>query len=304
MWRFLKDSVYYFTAYSLSKIVILLPRKLALNLGVFLGDLYFRVACEDRERACKQIGISLGIRDNRKSRILARCCFRNIGKNLIEFMRFPRLNSDNINKLVRFEGKEHIDNALKKGKGVIILTAHFGNWELFGASLSLSGYSLNVIARQIRSQTLDKLVKKHREMTGVASIDRDRSIKTALRCLKRNELLGILADIDTRVDGVFVNFFGRLAYTPYGPVAISLKTGAALVPAFIVRQDDDSHCISVELPLNLYRSGNWETDIKVNTSRFTKIIESYIRRYPDQWIWMHRRWKTRPNGDNHSSRQG
>jgi len=295
MWRLLKDRGYYFTAYSLSKIVILLPRKLALNLGVFLGDLYFWIARNDRERACKQIGMSLEIRDNRKSRMLARCCFRNLCKNLIEFMRFPRLNLDNINKLVRFEGKEHIDNALRNGKGVIILTAHFGNWELLAASSSLSGYSSNVIARQIRSRTLDKLVKRHREMVGVVSIDRSKSVKTALRCLKRNELLGILADIDTEIDGIFVDFFGRLAYTPYGPVAISLKTGAALVPAFIVRQNDDTHCIFVEPPLNLYKSGDCKTDIKVNTSRFTKIIESYIRRYPDHWIWMHRRWKTQPD---------
>jgi KDO2-lipid IV(A) lauroyltransferase len=110
--------------------------------------------------------------------------------------------------------------------------------------------------------------------------------------LKRNELLGILADVDTDVDSIFVDFFGRPAYTPYGPVAISLKTGAALIPAFIVHQDDDSHCVVIEPPLKLYRSGDWETDIRANTSRFTKIIEDYIRRYPDQWIWMHRRWKT------------
>jgi len=294
MWRFLKDRGYYFTAYLLGKIAILLPRRLALNLGIFLGDLYFRLARNDRERAYKQTRVSLGIHDNKKELILTRRCFRNLCKNLIEFARFPRLNSDNINKLVRFEGKEHIDNARRAGKGVIILTAHFGNWELLAASLSLSGYHLNAIARQIRSKTLDKLVKRYREVVGVVSIDRDKSVKAALKCLKRNELLGILADIDTKTDGIFVDFFGRLAYTPYGPVAISLKTGAALIPAFIVRQNDDTHCVFVEPPLNLFSSGDWETDIKVNTSRFTKIIENYIRRYPDQWIWMHKRWQTRP----------
>lgn len=300
MWRFLKDKGYYFTAYSLGKLATFLPRKLALSLGEFLGELYFRAARNDRERACRQLGVSLAISDSRKNLMLTRRCFRNIGKNLIEFMRFPKLNSENINKLIRFEGIEHIDNARQNGKGVIILTAHFGNWELLAAGLSLSGYPFNAIVKQIKSQGLDKLVRHHREMVGAVCIDRDRSVRTALRSLKRNELLCILADIDTKTDGVFVDFFGRLAYTPYGAVAISLKTGAALIPTFIVRQDDDSHLIFIEPPLNLYRSGDWDTDLKINSSRFTKVIEGYIRRYPTQWIWMHRRWKTRP-GDNRKS---
>lgn len=297
MWRFLKGKGYYFVAYLLTKIVILLPRKLAINLGSLFGDLYFYSVRDDRERACRQIRISLEV-CNRDSIKIARRCFRNIGKNLVDFMRFPKLNSDEMNKLVGFDGKEHIDNALRDSKGAIILTAHFGNWELLAASLSLNGYPMNAIARRIRSQSLDSLVKYHREMVGVVSIDRDKGIRNALRCLKRNELLAILADIDTDVDGVFVDFFGRLAYTPYGPVAISLKTGTTLIPTFIVRQDDDSYRVFVESPLNLHSSGDWKTDIKVNTSRFTKIIESYIRCYPEQWIWMHRRWKTRPEGDN------
>lgn len=297
MWRFLKDSTYYIIAYSLSQIIMILPRKLALSLGILLGDFYFYFGRSDRERTQRQIQISLGT-SYRESTEITRRCFRNIGKNLVDFMRFPKLNADNINRLVKFRGKKYIDSVLRQGKGIIILTAHFGNWELIGAGLSLSGYPLNAIVRKIRSRTLNKLVKSYREKVGVVSIDRDKSVKQALRCLKRNELLGILADIDTDVDSIFVDFFGRLAYTPYGPVAISLKTGAALIPTFIVRQDDGSHCIFIEPPLSLYKSGDWKTDIRVNTSRFTKIIEDYIRRYPEQWIWMHRRWRTRPDGSS------
>jgi len=294
MWQFFKDKLYYYLAYSLTNFVSLLPREFAINLGVFLGDIYFWIACNDRKRAIKQIGISLRISNNRKKNALTRYCFRNIGKNLVEFMAFPKLNPKAINKFVSFEGKEHLDNALKSGKGVILFTAHFGNWELLAASLSLNGYPMNAIVRKNRSKSLDKLIKSHRDIVGITSIDRDKSIKTALKCLRRNELLGILADIDTKTSGIFVDFFGRLAYTPYGPVAISLKTGAYLIPTFIVRQNDDSHRVFFEPPLKLSQSGDWDTDIKINTSLFTKVIESYIRRYPKQWIWMHQRWKTRP----------
>jgi KDO2-lipid IV(A) lauroyltransferase len=138
------------------------------------------------------------------------------------------------------------------------------------------------------------IVRLYREKAGYSGIDRDKSVRNALQCLKRNELLGILADVDTSIDGVFVDFFGRPAHTPYSPIAISLKTGAAILPTFIIRQPDDSHRAIVEAPLLLERSGNREQDLVFNTQKFTKIIESYIRRYPEQWIWMHDRWKTPP----------
>jgi KDO2-lipid IV(A) lauroyltransferase len=174
------------------------------------------------------------------------------------------------------------------------LTAHFDNWELLGASLALNGYPLNVVAREVRSEKLQQLVKAHREAVGMKVIYRGASLKSGLRCLKRNEILAILADVDTKSDGVFVDFFGRLAYTPIGPVAIALKTQALIVPAFIIRQPDDSHRVVIEKPLKLQITGQKNIDIQVNTQLFTKVIESYVRRYPTQWIWMHPRFKTRP----------
>jgi len=213
----------------------------------------------------------------------------------MEVLQFPRLTSENLDRLVAFEGKQNMDSALKIGRGAIILTAHFGNWELLGASLALSGYGISFIVRPVRSPRLDALVNRNRESMGVGCIPRGRSVRDALRCLKRNELLGILADIDTRVDGVFVDFFGRPAFTPRGPVSIALRTGAVLVPAFIIRQKDDTHRVVIKKALELKITGALEEDIRVNTARFTKIIESYIREYPEQWIWIHQRWKTQPS---------
>jgi KDO2-lipid IV(A) lauroyltransferase len=220
-----------------------------------------------------------------------------MGKNVMEFMQFPRLPPEKIHQFVTFEGRAHIDRALAQGNGAIILTGHVGNWELLAASLVANGYPLSAIARQLRSKRLDALVRAYRKKAGYSSIDRDKSVRSALRCLKRNELLGILADVDTRTEGIFVDFFGRPAYTPYGPVAIALKTGAALLPTFIIRQPDESHRVIVEPPLSLQQSGNPQHDLVVNTQKFTKVIESYVRRYPEQWIWMHERWKTQPKKD-------
>ena len=211
----------------------------------------------------------------------------------MEFMQLPRMSPKTLHQLVTFEGQEHIDKALAQGRGAIILTAHFGNWELLGAKILASGYTIRGITRQLRSQRLEAIVSSYREKVGWQGIDRDRAVREVLRCLNRNELIAILADVDTRTRGIFVDFFGRPAYTPYSPVAFALKTGAAILPTFIIRQSDDSHRAIVEPPLPLQQSGKKEADLLVNTQRFTKVIESYIRRYPEQWIWMHERWKTK-----------
>ena len=211
----------------------------------------------------------------------------------MEALKIPRLTSENRARLITFDGRQNIDDALKMGKGVIILTAHFGNWELLAAGLAFSGYDISYIVRPMRSRQLDNMLNGIRKGTGGHPVPRS-SLKGALRCLRRNGLLGILSDIDTKVDGVFVDFFGRPAFTPRGPVSLALRTGAALVPTLIIRQEDDTHIIVAEKALELEITGDIEEDIRVNTARFTKIIESYIRKYPEQWIWIHQRWKTRP----------
>lgn len=274
---------------------MLLPRKTALNLGVLLADLLFWFPSSEKTKTLENLSIAFG-KEKSSAEILKIChnCFRNLGKGLMEFLQFPRLTSENLGRLVTFDGRQNIDDALKMGKGVIILTAHFNNWELLAASLALSGYDVSYIARAVRSPRLDALVTQNRESKGIRCLFRGASIKSALKCLRRNELLGILSDIDTKVDGVFVDFFGRSAFTPRGPVSIALRTGAVLVPTFLVRQKDDTHKIVAEKALDLKVTGNPDEDIRLNTARFTKIIESYIRKYPEQWIWMHQRWKTRP----------
>lgn len=296
MLHFLKGWFYYFFAIFVIKLTPKLPRKTALTIGAMLANLIFELSTNDKRRTYNNLRSCLGIKDEREIADIATKCFQHWGKSLIEVMQFPELTREKVNQLVVFEGRENLDLALQAGRGVVLLTAHFGNWELLGASLTLNGYPLNVIAREVRSEKLQRLLAEYREAVGMKVIYRGASVKNGLRCLKRNEILGILPDVDTKTDGVFVDFFGRLAYTPFGPVAIALKTQSLIVPAFIIRQPDDSHRVVIEKPLKLKLTGQKDTDIQVNTQLFTKVIESYARRYPTQWIWMHPRFKTRPSG--------
>lgn len=290
----MKDWCYEFAVKLMGACVSRLPNSLALVVGAGFGRLAFWFAATERCRACEQLRRSLNISDNRRATVIAKRCFENLGKNVVEFLRFPCMDAAQLQRIVIFEGASHIEAALARGKGAIILTGHFGNWELLAASISAQVAPLTPIVRELRSARLNTLVSSYRAQAGYATIDRDTGLRSALRCLKRNQLLGIVADVDTKVKGVFVDFFGKPAYTPYSPVAIALKTGAAILPSFIVRQPDGTHRAIIEPPLALERAAVNEEELVVNTQKFTKIIEGYIRRYPEQWVWMHERWKTSP----------
>ena len=290
----MKDWCYEFAVKLMGVCVSRLPNSLALVVGAGFGRLAFWFAATERCRACEQLRRSLNISDNRRATVIAKRCFENLGKNVVEFLRFPGMDAAQLQRIVIFEGASHIEAALARGKGAIILTGHFGNWELLAASISAQVAPLTPIVRELRSARLNTLVSSYRAQAGYATIDRDTGLRSALRCLKRNQLLGIVADVDTKVKGVFVDFFGKPAYTPYSPVAIALKTGAAILPSFIIRQPDGTHRAIIEPPLALERAAVNEEELVVNTQKFTKIIEGYIRRYPEQWVWMHERWKTCP----------
>ena len=290
----MKDWCYGFAAKLIGFCVSLLPRSAALILGGWLGVIVYWFAKEQRNLACKHIHQSIDVSDAHEIKVIAKRCFENLGKTVVEFMRFPRLEVEKIRKYVKIEGAEHVENAIAEGNGVILITGHFGNWELLAASLSALVAPVTPIVRELRSRSLNSLVVRYRQQAGYTTIDRDTGIRDALRCLRRNGLLGIVADVDTTVKGVFVDFFGQPAYTPYSPIAFSLRTGAPIIPTFIVRQSDNTHLVKIEAPLTLERCDDKEEELVVNTQRFTSIIEEYVRTYPEQWIWMHRRWKTQP----------
>lgn len=273
-----------------------IPVSVGLKIAEILGRIIF--ACLVKYRAIAIANLKSAFGKERGEEELAKVAkgvFENLSKNAVELVNFPKINKANLNRFVRIENIDIVDTALKAGKGVILLTGHFGNWELLALAFRLKGYEGAVIGRRIYFDKYDKYLNGLRQFHDVNIIYRDESPKKIIRALRENKIIGILADQDVdSVDGVFANFFGQAAYTPSGPVLLAKASGAALIPAFAIRKNG-RHTIMVEKPVELVDTGDKEADLVRNTEKWSNILESYIRRYPDHWVWMHRRWKTREN---------
>lgn len=226
---------------------------------------------------------------------MARAVFANLGRNMADAFRIPLYNARNIDNFVKSAGLENLNQALQKGKGVLALTGHIGNWELMGSYLALKGYTVNVVGAPIYDPRLDQLVVNNRLQGGLKYIARGSATREIIRALRRNEIVGLLIDQDTKhVDGVFVDFLGKKAYTPVGPVILAMKTGAPIVPMAIHIQKDNRHQIKINPELKLKKSGNQEDSRIHNTQICSDAVEEFIRQTPTQWVWMHKRWKTKP----------
>ncbi len=224
--------------------------------------------------------------------------FRNLGRMLADFAGFPRWNPGNIERLIIYDGFEHYAEAKKKGKGVLFLTAHFGNWELSSFAHGLYGHPLNFVVREMDNPLLDALINRYRCLSGGRAIYKRESAREAMRALHRREAVGILMDQNMLPgEGAFVDFFGRPACTTTGPARIARKTGAAIVLGLVIWDADlEKYRLRFE-PVKWIKREDPEEEILVNTANFTRLIEEYVRRYPDQWLWVHRRWKTRPQAE-------
>jgi Kdo2-lipid IVA lauroyltransferase/acyltransferase len=279
-------------------------RLFPLRLGLYLADLTGRAVYAVLRKYSRRTFDNLKSVFPEKSDAeieIAGGVFSNICKNAVELVSFSKLTERTLPKWVRSEGAYgKIDRILARGKGVIMLASHFGNWELISAYFTLKGYNGTVIARRIYFEKYDKFINNFRKYVGVKVVYRDDSPKKILRVLKRNEMLGILADQDVdSVEGVFVDFFGKKAYTPKAPVALALATGSSLVPCFMIREKE-GHRLVLEDPLEIEEKADKEETIRYNTQKWSNIVESYIRRYPEQWVWMHDRWKTKPSAINNA----
>ncbi len=216
------------------------------------------------------------------------------GEMLFEVPHILRLNHANLDRYVVLENEENLLNAMKKGKGIFVLTAHFGNWELMSAVISLCFAADGaIVARPIDFSPADRVISDLRSRFGVEIISKDRGIRKIFRAVRDNRAVGIL--LDQNVDwysGVFVEFLGRQACVNKGLARMALRNGTPVVPVFSVRQPDGRYRIIFEKEVDLKRTGDRTKDIEENTAIFTGIIEKYIRQYPDQWFWFHKRWKT------------
>jgi len=229
--------------------------------------------------------------------------YRNLGKNFTEFLRFPLLTEKNICKLVTVQGRENLERAFQLSGKAISFIPHFGNWELLAPVYSVLLSKVAVIIFPLKNRYLDRLVNKYRSKLGIELIEKRQAAKHVLRALKRGYGIGFVADQNAGKEGVFVPFFGKLASTARGPVAIALKTGAPLLFSIDIRQSDDRHLIIISEPMELEVTGDFDKDVAHNTAKLMAELESYIRRYPCQWMWQHDRWKTQPDEEWQNKRR-
>jgi KDO2-lipid IV(A) lauroyltransferase len=300
----MKHTYEYFGGVTIAASVRYLPRNLMLFLGSFLGYFAFYVLRIRRKQVFKNLGIAFG---NQKSEIelkkIARETYKNLGKTFLEFLQLPRMNGTRIRRIVDTSELCKIDPILKEGRGAILLGAHFGNWELLGAAFGLGGYPVNVIGRLSDNKKIGHTIDRYRRLVGMKVIQKSNPVKKVLRALNNNELVAILTDQNTRKDMVFVDFFGRPTATAKGTAVFALRTGAPVVPTFIVRKGK-YHKILIGNPIYTRSSENSDNDVRKYTAQFSKVIESYIRQYPDQWFWLHNRWKTQPKIYNKNREKG
>ncbi len=274
-----------------------LPKPVALTVGSETGNLLYFVLKKRRRIALENLRLAFGTeKSDEERKAICRENFRHLGKTAIEFFRFPLLTFDNIWKEVTVEGGENLTQAFARGKGVIVFLPHFGNWELLALVYgALIPDRAKAIAFPVKNKHLNTLVSKYREHLSLRLITRKDAVKETLRALKDNFAVGFFADQNAGREGVFVDFFGKLASAVRGPVTLALKTDAPILFSMDVRQPDNRHRVLISPPVNLEISGNFEQDVQINTERLLKILEGHIRQHPDQWLWLHKRWKTQPD---------
>ncbi len=228
---------------------------------------------------------------------IAKECFVYMAKSGVEII-YLLDNLRFLKERVQIIGRDNLDAALAKGKGIVLISAHFGNFPIMLAHLGREGYKVSAIMRPMRNERIEKLFVSKRSRFNIKTIysqPRKACIETTIKTLRNNELIFVLLDQNFGTGGVFVDFFGKKAATAIGPLVLARRTDAAIVPCFIIRQKDDTHKIIIEPELLLEEKADYQETLVFNIQRLTNIIEEYVRRYPEQWGWIHRRWKSRPS---------
>lgn len=273
-----------------------MPRRVALVVTQIIALLGYILAGRLRQVAYFNLRYVLPGLSKKEHRKIVKGVFKNLGRLLAEFSQFPKLTPQNIPEVVIYDGFENYAQAKERGKGVLILAAHFGAWELASFAHSVYGYPLKFLVRPLDNPRVDELIMSYRQMAGNVGIDKRNSMREILRSLRNNESVGILIDQNaSREEGVFADFFGMPASTTTGVAVLAMRTGAAVVPGLLIWDERlKKHRLRFESPIELEDTGDFQADMARNTAKFNRVLEEKIRAYPDQWLWVHRRWKTRP----------
>jgi Kdo2-lipid IVA lauroyltransferase/acyltransferase len=289
----------YAAAWPFIKILGILPRPFARAFAISLSQLVYLFHARLRKVGMRNLEMAFPAKSERERKRILRAEFTSLGRQLAELCHFPRYTPENVDEVVVYEQLENYERAYARGKGVLFLTAHFGAWELSAFAHSLHGHRVNIVMRPMDNPYLDSMLQSYRTMHGNKVVPKDDFVRGLLAAMKAGETVGILMDTNmTPPQGVFVDFFGIPACTASGLARIALRTDAAVVPGFTIWDESlRKYRLRFDPALELVRTGDLEADILSNTQKFTKVIEEYVRNYPEQWLWVHRRWKTRPLGE-------
>jgi len=272
-----------------------LPEQWLRSIGAGMGRAFYALVGKYRRRGLKNLTYAFGTeQSSAELDTLLRTCMEDIGKNFMDVMQAFGLSAEQLRQKIEVVGVEHLDKARAEGRGVIAFSAHLGNFILIGPRLIADGYPFSVVARDPKDQRIAQFFRHMRERFGIGSIPdkpKRECIVQCLKCLRDNGILFLQIDQNAAPDDPWVEFFGWLVPTFKGPVVFSLRTGAPVLPFFMIRQPDNRLKLIIEPPVTLVQDADKEEEIRKNVALLTRITEEHIRRYPEQWWWLHRRWK-------------
>jgi KDO2-lipid IV(A) lauroyltransferase len=276
-----------------------LPRGLSRASGALIGAIAFRVLGRLRRVGLRNLELAFPEMPSQERESILKSEYRNLGYLLAEFCKMRGYTPESASRFIRYEGLDNYLAARDRGKGVLVLTGHLGAWELSSFYHSLMGMPMGMVIRRLDNPLVDAFVNRIRCLHGNRVIHKDDFARGLIASMRAGETVGILMDTNmTPPQGVFVPFFGVQACTASGMARIAAKTGAAVLPGFLLwEQSEQKYVLHFGKELEVVRTSDHEQDAVVNTASCTAAIEGYIRKYPEQWLWMHRRWKTRPPGE-------
>ena len=276
-----------------------LPRWVARGLGAGIGAVAYRLLGRLRRVGQRNLALAMPELSAERREEILKGVYRSLGWQLAEFARMERYTPENTRNWIRCEGLEHYLRAKAAGKGVLVMTGHLGAWELSSYYHSMMGHPMGMVIRRLDNRTLDKFVNDIRCRYGNKVLHKDDFARGLITAMRQGETVGILMDTNmTPPQGVFVEYFGMQACTAQGLARVALKTGAAVIPGFMVWEASEGRYVLRFGPeITIERSGNADADAVALTAACASEMEQWVRRYPEQWLWIHRRWKTRPAGE-------
>jgi KDO2-lipid IV(A) lauroyltransferase len=288
----------YTAARSLLTVLGVLPVRFAISVGRFIGWIAYSTAADLRRTGQTNLRLAFPEKDESEREQMLRDCFASLGRELGLFGHFTTSSRETLLELIEPEGLEYLERAKAQGKGVILFTAHLGAWELTAFGLSLLGHPLSFLARRIDNPRVEGLIDKGRIRFGNRTIDKLSAGRPMVKILRSGEVLGLLLDLNTLDDeAIFVDFFGVPASTNFMVAKLALRTESPIVPIF-APWDPSRRKFQLQLqpPVAMQVTGDEDQDVRRLTEQLSMVIEEAIRRYPGQWLWVHKRWKTRPPG--------